>query len=62
MAQSQRLKSAPQFPTSAEAGLPGYEFVTWFGVVAPKGTPPAVIAVPPVASTATTRSQLFAPV
>jgi tripartite-type tricarboxylate transporter receptor subunit TctC len=44
VAQSQRLKSAPQFPTSAEAGLPGYEFVTWFGVVAPKGTPAPVIA------------------
>ena len=44
VAQSQRLKSAPQYPTSAEAGLPGYEFVTWFGVVAPKGTPASVIA------------------
>jgi tripartite-type tricarboxylate transporter receptor subunit TctC len=44
VAQSQRLRSAPQFPTSAEAGLPGYEFVTWFGVVAPKGTPAPVIA------------------
>jgi tripartite-type tricarboxylate transporter receptor subunit TctC len=44
VAQSQRLKSAPQYPTSAEAGLPGYEFVTWFGVVAPKGTPAPVIA------------------
>ena len=44
VAQSQRLKSAPQFPTVAEAGLPGYEFVTWFGLVAPKGTPAPVIA------------------
>ncbi len=44
VAQSQRLKSAPQYPTSAEAGLPGYEFVTWFGIVAPKGTPAPVIA------------------
>ena len=44
VAQSQRLKSAPQYPTSAEAGLPGYEFVTWFGVVAPKGTPAPIIA------------------
>jgi tripartite-type tricarboxylate transporter receptor subunit TctC len=43
VAQSQRLKSAPQFPTSAEAGLPGYEFISWFGVVAPKGTPAPVI-------------------
>jgi tripartite-type tricarboxylate transporter receptor subunit TctC len=44
VAQPQRLKSAPQYPTSAEAGLPGYEFVTWFGVVAPKGTPAPIIA------------------
>jgi tripartite-type tricarboxylate transporter receptor subunit TctC len=44
VAQSNRLKSAPQYPTSAEAGLPGYEFVTWFGIVAPKGTPAPVIA------------------
>jgi tripartite-type tricarboxylate transporter receptor subunit TctC len=43
VAQSTRLKATPQFPTSAESGLPGYEFGTWFGVVAPKGTPPAVI-------------------
>ena len=44
VAQPQRLKAAPQYPTSAEAGLPGYEFVTWFGVVAPKGTPAPIIA------------------
>jgi tripartite-type tricarboxylate transporter receptor subunit TctC len=44
VAQSQRLRGAPQLPTSAEAGLPGYEFVTWFGIAAPKATPPAVIA------------------
>ena len=44
VAQPQRLKAAPQYPTSAEAGLPSYEFVTWFGIVAPKGTPAPVIA------------------
>src|SRR5436305_8296793 len=44
VAQLQRLKAAPQYPTSAEAGLPGYEFATWFGIVAPKGTPAPVIA------------------
>jgi tripartite-type tricarboxylate transporter receptor subunit TctC len=44
VAQPRRLVSVPQFPTSAEAGLPGYEFVTWFGIVAPKGTPAPVIA------------------
>src|SRR5262249_23629855 len=44
VAQSQRLKAVPQLPTAAEAGLPGYEFATWFGIVAPKGTPALVIA------------------
>ena len=44
VAQSKRLTAAPQLPTAAEAGLPGYEFVTWFGLVAPKGTPAPVIA------------------
>jgi tripartite-type tricarboxylate transporter receptor subunit TctC len=43
VAQEKRIASAPQLPTSAEAGLPGYEFVTWFGVVAPKGTPKAIV-------------------
>jgi len=43
VAQSQRLKAVPQLPTSAEAGLPEYEFATWFGIVAPKGTPARVI-------------------
>jgi len=32
----------PELPTIAEAGVPGYEFVSWYGVMAPKGTPPAV--------------------
>jgi tripartite-type tricarboxylate transporter receptor subunit TctC len=44
VAQSRRLTAAPQYPTSAEAGLPGYEFATWFGVVAPRATPAPVIA------------------
>jgi tripartite-type tricarboxylate transporter receptor subunit TctC len=32
-------------PTIADAGLPGYEFITWHAIVAPKATPPAVISV-----------------
>jgi tripartite-type tricarboxylate transporter receptor subunit TctC len=39
-----RLAAIPEVPTSAEAGLPGYEMTTWFGVVAPKGTSPAVVS------------------
>ncbi|MDQ0139483.1 tripartite tricarboxylate transporter substrate binding protein [Cupriavidus necator] len=34
---------APQVPTMAEAGLPGYDTSTWGGVLAPAGTPRAVI-------------------
>lgn len=44
VAQAKRLQSAPDLPTAEEAGLPGYEFTTWFGVVAPKGTPDAIVA------------------
>jgi tripartite-type tricarboxylate transporter receptor subunit TctC len=43
VSQPRRLQGAPDIPTTAEAGLPSYEFVTWFGVVAPRGTPPQVI-------------------
>lgn len=32
------------FPTISEAGLPGYEFVTWHGMLAPKGTPRTIVA------------------
>lgn len=38
-----RLKFFPDVPTSAEAGLPGYEMTTWFGLFAPKGTPEAIV-------------------
>ena len=34
----------PELPTISEAGLPGYEFVTWHALLAPRSTPPAVIA------------------
>lgn len=41
---SQRLADLPDVPTFAEAGVPGYESTGWFGLVAPAGTPPAVVA------------------
>jgi tripartite-type tricarboxylate transporter receptor subunit TctC len=44
VSQSERLSAAPEIPTAAEAGLPGFELNTWFGIVAPKGTPERVIA------------------
>lgn len=40
---AKRLATLPQLPTMAEAGLPGYEARAWHGVVAPAGTPAAVI-------------------
>jgi len=33
----------PELPTIAEAGLPGFETVAWFGVFAPAGTPPEIV-------------------
>jgi tripartite-type tricarboxylate transporter receptor subunit TctC len=33
----------PQLPTVKESGLPGYEFDSWFGLLAPAGTPAAVV-------------------
>jgi tripartite-type tricarboxylate transporter receptor subunit TctC len=39
-----RSTTLPDVPTVAEAGLPGFEASSWFGLLAPAGTPPAVIA------------------
>ena len=41
---SKRSSIAPDLPTIAESGLPGYEATTWYGMLAPAGTPPAVVA------------------
>jgi tripartite-type tricarboxylate transporter receptor subunit TctC len=40
---AKRNPAMPELPTVAEAGVPGYEFDTWFVVVAPRGTPRAVV-------------------
>jgi tripartite-type tricarboxylate transporter receptor subunit TctC len=39
-----RSPAAPDLPTIAEAGLPGYEFTSWQLVLAPAGTPPEILA------------------
>ena len=39
-----RSSVLPDIPTVAEAGVPGYEATIWLGVMAPAGTPPAVVA------------------
>jgi len=38
-----RSPTAPQIPTVAEAGYPGFEAMVWFGLFAPAGTPPEVV-------------------
>ena len=40
----QRSPILPDVPTVAEAGLPNYEALNWWGIVAPAGTPPEIIA------------------
>jgi len=39
----QRSPLAPELPTVAEAGVPGYDFSGWFGLFAPAGTPKAIV-------------------
>ena len=41
---AQRSLSAPDVPTMGEAGLAGFDVQSWFGLVAPKGTPKDIIA------------------
>jgi tripartite-type tricarboxylate transporter receptor subunit TctC len=41
---AQRSPSAPEIPTVAETALPGFDSETWFGIVAPAGTPHAIRA------------------
>ena len=43
VAAKQRLAVLPNVPTAAEAGLPGWEASSWFGLVAPAGTPAAIV-------------------
>lgn len=40
---TQRAQALPNVPTVAESGVSGYEFSSWFGFVAPKGTPAPIV-------------------
>ena len=40
---AQRSKLAPELPTMAEAGVPGYDLAAWFAAFAPAGTPKPVV-------------------
>lgn len=39
-----RTRAAPELPTMAESGYPGFEVTGWFGVLAPAGTPRPIVA------------------
>jgi tripartite-type tricarboxylate transporter receptor subunit TctC len=41
---AKRLSGLPAVPTFAEAGLPEYQYDAWFGILAPAGTPKAIVA------------------
>jgi tripartite-type tricarboxylate transporter receptor subunit TctC len=40
---STRSEVLPDVPTIAESALPGYKALQWFGILAPAGTPPAIV-------------------
>ena len=40
---ARRSAAVPELPTVAEAGVPGFEAITWHGVVVPAATPPALV-------------------
>jgi tripartite-type tricarboxylate transporter receptor subunit TctC len=41
---AKRASTLPELPTAAESGLPGYEAVGWFGLLAPAATPREAVA------------------
>ena len=40
----QRVQALPSVPPVAEAGVPGYSAIQWYGLLAPAGTPPPIVA------------------
>jgi tripartite-type tricarboxylate transporter receptor subunit TctC len=40
---NKRTPALPDVPTVAEAGVPGYESIQWYGLLAPAGTPPEIV-------------------
>ena len=40
---ARRSQTMPELPTIQESGVPGYEFSTWYGLLAPRATPDALI-------------------
>ena len=44
MFSAERSPAFPDIPTAAEAGLPGFESLSWYGLWVPAGTDPAIVA------------------
>lgn len=44
IASNERLPQYPNVPTVSESGVPGFEAVSWYGLWAPQGTPPDIVA------------------
>lgn len=40
---AKRAKAMPEIPTLAETGAPGFDVTSWYSVIAPAGTPAAVV-------------------
>jgi tripartite-type tricarboxylate transporter receptor subunit TctC len=62
---AKRSAAAPELPTVAESGMPGYESGTWFGLFAPAGTPREIISrlngeINKIVATADMKSRLVA--
>jgi tripartite-type tricarboxylate transporter receptor subunit TctC len=43
VASPKRIAAAPALPTLDESGLPGFDVTSWYSIVAPAGTPPAIV-------------------
>jgi tripartite-type tricarboxylate transporter receptor subunit TctC len=41
---TRRVSSVPELPTASEAGLPRYDYTTWYGILAPAGVPKPLLA------------------
>ena len=54
-----RAAAYPDLPTIAESGVPGYEAIAWYGILAPAGTPPEIVARLNVSITLAAKAESF---